>query len=94
VGQVRRRLDVVPCKGGAARFPEAIQSDQSAGWVAGVLWAAAVDSEMQRTDELWDHILNDITEMTGGDRQTAEQRWELVKEVPLDQPAHPPGYWI
>jgi hypothetical protein len=77
----------------AAGFPEAIEQDQSAGWVAGVLWAAAVEGGMQSTDELWDHILNDITEMTGASRETAGQRWRSLKEVGLDRPAHPPAYW-
>jgi hypothetical protein len=61
--------------------------------VAGVLWAAAVEAGMQGTDELWRHILDDITAMTGVNRQTAEQRWEFLKGVGLHQPARPPTYW-
>jgi hypothetical protein len=92
----RSRADWTWClaKEVAARFPEATEWDQAPGWVAGVLWAAAVDAGMQRSNELWDHILDDITEMTGVIRQTAERRWELIKQVGLDQPAHPPTYWI
>ncbi len=92
----RSRADWTWClaKEVAGRFPEAIQRDQSPGWVAGVLWAAAVDAEMRRTDELWDHILDDITQMTEVNRQTAERRWEFLKEVGLDVPAHPPAYWV
>ena len=48
---------------------------------------------MHRTDELWNHILDDITQMTGVNRPAAEQRWELLKEVGLDRPARPPTFW-
>ena len=78
----------------AERFPETAESDQGAGWVAGVLWAAAVDEEMQQSDELWEHTLDDITKMTGVSRQSAEQRWELLKGARLDRPVHPSTYWI
>ena len=77
----------------ATRFPEATEQDQSPGWVAGVLWAATVEAGVQGTDELWDHVLDDITEMTGVSRETAEQHWRLLKEVGLHQPASPPSYW-
>jgi hypothetical protein len=76
-----------------ARFPECTVPGQAPGWIAGVLWAASVDAGMQRNDELWDHILDDITKMTGASRQTAEQRWEQLKQVGLDHPATPPSYW-
>jgi hypothetical protein len=49
---------------------------------------------MQRSDELWDHVLDDITKMTGVSRESAEQRWELLKQIGLDRPAHPPSYWM
>jgi len=78
----------------AERFPETAQPNQGASWVAGVLWAAAVDADMQQSDELWEHILDDITKMTGVSRQSAEERWELIKGAGLDRPVHPPSYWI
>ncbi|HZV27187.1 MAG TPA: hypothetical protein VFG00_12955 [Acidothermaceae bacterium] len=77
----------------ATKIPEAIEHDQSPGWVAGVLCAAAVEAGMKDPDALWDHILNDIVEMTGVDRQIAQQRWELLKAVGLDRPARPPACW-
>jgi hypothetical protein len=49
---------------------------------------------MDQSNEVWEHILDDITTMTGVSRETAERHWDLIKEVGLDIPAHPPAYWI
>ena len=77
----------------AARFPETNEPNEGRGWVAGVLWAAAVDAGMQRSNELWLHVLADITKMTGVSEQTAELRWQMMNLAGLDVPAHPPSYW-
>ncbi len=44
--------------------------------------AAVVDA--YRIDEVFVQVI---------DRQTAERRWEQLKEVGLNVPAHPPTYW-
>ena len=35
----------------------------------------------------------DDLKMTGVSRQSAEERWELIKGAGLDRPMHPPAYW-
>ena len=74
------------------RFPEA-GGPAASEWAAGILCAAAVDVGMGSVPDLWDHILGDITAMTGVSRETVLRRWAALDEADLSRPERPPAYW-
>jgi uncharacterized protein YidB (DUF937 family) len=75
------------------QFPGAGVGKAKRGWVAGILWAAAVDAEMDRSLALWEHVLNDITSMTGASRATAKRRWRDLQQSGLTRPTNAPSWW-
>jgi hypothetical protein len=75
------------------QFPGAGVGKAKRGWVAGILWAAAVDAEMDRSLALWEHVLNDITSMTGASRATAKRRWRDLQQFGLTRPTNAPSWW-
>jgi hypothetical protein len=76
-----------------AAIPQAATLPAARGWVAGVLCVAAVDCDMDRDPALWEHLMGDITTMTGVSRSLAERRWRDLKRAGLTAPKEPPVYW-
>ncbi|MCW2530274.1 MAG: hypothetical protein JWM76_5134 [Pseudonocardiales bacterium] len=73
-----------------ARFPDADFGEAARGWAAGLLWVTALDIGLQRTPELWNEVLDDITSLTGTSRELAHERWLLLVQAGLTRPTNPP----
>lgn len=72
--------------------PSSAMGRTARGWAAGVLCVVAVDVGMRRNGALWQHILNDITTMTGVSRRTALRRWAQLRSRGLLVPKNAPPW--
>lgn len=75
-----------------AELPAADGSDRCE-WTAAILWAAGLDTGMDRDPRLWAHIVDDITTATGVLAERARERFEQLRELGLARPRHGPAWW-
>ena len=62
-------------------------------WTAAILWAAALDTGMDRDQRLWAHIVEDIATATGVLAERAQGQFDQLRKLGLARPRHEPSWW-
>ena len=62
-------------------------------WTAAILWAAALDTGMDRDQRLWAHIIEDIATATGVLAERAQGQFDQLRKLGLARPRHEPPWW-